>query len=195
VRWGKLLEIFILDTRQYRSPNADPDGPRKTMLGAAQRRWLIDGVTGSTATWKVVVSSVSLSIPTGRNARDSWSNANLFGTPEEDGGFAFERTTILKALHDRQIKNLIWVVADVHHVEMIRHAPWPGFTFHELVAGPLSASPGRPRPLDEGLNPLSLFGRGGEETFGGVAVDQTGLTVTFYNLRGESLFSRKLSPE
>ena len=64
-RWGSLLEVFILDTRQYRSPNADPDGPGKTMLGAAQRRWLIDAVSSSTAVWKVVVSSVPLSVPTG----------------------------------------------------------------------------------------------------------------------------------
>ena len=33
-RWGSRLELFILDNRQYRSPNADPDGLEKTMLGA-----------------------------------------------------------------------------------------------------------------------------------------------------------------
>ena len=33
VRYGADLELFILDTRQYRSRNADPDGPAKTMLG------------------------------------------------------------------------------------------------------------------------------------------------------------------
>jgi len=59
-RWGRLLEVFILDTRQYRSPNAEPDGPGKTMLGAAQRRWLVDNVATSTATWKVAVSSAAL---------------------------------------------------------------------------------------------------------------------------------------
>ena len=33
VRAGADLEMFILDTRQYRSRNADQDGPAKTMLG------------------------------------------------------------------------------------------------------------------------------------------------------------------
>ena len=33
VRWGRGLEVFMLDTRQYRSGNAEPDGPDKTMLG------------------------------------------------------------------------------------------------------------------------------------------------------------------
>ncbi|HEU4369589.1 MAG TPA: alkaline phosphatase D family protein, partial [Methylomirabilota bacterium] len=58
VRWGRHVEVFILDTRQYRSRNAMPDGAAKTMLGLTQRRWLLDGVTGSTATWKLIVSSV-----------------------------------------------------------------------------------------------------------------------------------------
>ncbi len=80
-RWGALLEVFILDTRQYRSPNTAPDGPGKTMLGLTQRRWLVDAVAGSTAVWKVVVSSVPLSVPTGGPAHDSWSNANTRGVP------------------------------------------------------------------------------------------------------------------
>ena len=35
-RWGNHLDLFMLDTRQYRSPNIQPDGPEKTMLGATQ---------------------------------------------------------------------------------------------------------------------------------------------------------------
>ena len=31
-RWGRLVDLFILDTRQYRSPNTMSDGPDKTML-------------------------------------------------------------------------------------------------------------------------------------------------------------------
>ena len=38
------------------APTAMPDGPGKSMLGAAQRRWLLDGVGAPTATWKLVVS-------------------------------------------------------------------------------------------------------------------------------------------
>jgi len=82
-RWGRFLEVFILDTRQYRSANSDPDGPGKTMLGLAQRRWLVEGVAGSSALWKVVVTSVSLSVPTGRKVRDSWSNANIWAFPRK----------------------------------------------------------------------------------------------------------------
>lgn len=192
VRWGALLEIFILDTRQYRSPNQDPDGPGKTMLGPAQRQWLVDGVAASRATWKIVVTSVPLSMPTGKpGARDSWSNANVLGFPEEKGtGFAVERDAILRALRDRKVKNLVWLAADVHHAEVIRHRPWPDFAFHEFIAGPLAASRGRPRPLDMGLNSTSLFGLGEIDNFGEVKVDTDGLRVRIMDVTGKVRFSR-----
>jgi len=184
-RWGRLLEIFILDTRQYRSANSVPDGPGKTMLGRAQRRWLVEGVSGSTALWKVVITSVSLSVPTGRKARDSWSNANVWGFPEEGGtGFATERDAILRDLRGRGVKNLVFLATDLHHAELIRHHPTTDWSFHEFIAGPLSASLGRPRPLDQALNPRSLWALGGVLNFGEIAVDATSLTVRIIDADG-----------
>jgi alkaline phosphatase D len=194
-RWGRLVELFILDTRQYRSPNDERDGPGKSMLGPAQRRWLIDSVAGSTATWKVVVSSVPLSVPTGRLARDSWSNANVLGSPEEGTGFAVERDAILRAFRNRQVKNLVVLAADVHHAEVIRHRPAPDWSFHEFIAGPLSASTGRPRPLDEGLNPRSLFALGGVENFGEISVEPAGLTVRILDVTGRLRYTHNISPD
>ncbi len=195
-RWGRLLEVFILDTRQYRSDNSAPDGPAKTMLGPRQRRWLTDGVTASTATWKVVVSSVPLSVPTGRQYRDSWSNASVWGIPEENGaGFAVERDAILNAFRQRGVKNLVFLTADVHHAELIRHHPTPEFSFHEFIAGPLSASPGRPRPLDAALNPRSLFARGGVNNFGAVSIEATLFTVRLIDEDGAVLFTHTIGPE
>jgi alkaline phosphatase D len=185
-RWGKLLEVFILDTRQYRSANSDVDGPGKTMLGRAQRRWLVEGVSGSTALWKIVVTSVSLSVPTGRGARDSWSNANVWGFPDESGtGFAVERDAILRALRGLGVKNLVFLAADVHHAELIRHHPTPEWSFHEFIAGPLSASLGRPRPVDQALNPRSLWALGSVENFGVIAMDAASLTVRIIDVDGQ----------
>jgi len=67
-RWGALLEVFILDTRQYRSPNAAEDGPGKTMLGATQRRWLVDAVA----------ASIEPSCPFARSCRRSISRKGTF---------------------------------------------------------------------------------------------------------------------
>jgi len=195
-RWGRLLEVFILDTRQYRSPNADTDGPGKTMLGAEQKRWLLDGVTSSTATWKVVVTSVSLSIPTGKpDARDSWTGVSAFGLPVDGAGFVTERDAILDRFRKHGVKNLVFVAADVHHAELIRHHPTPEWSFHEFVAGPLSATLGRPRPLDATLNPRSLFGRGGVLNFGEVVVEPAHLTVRLIDDTGAVMFTHTIGPE
>ena len=195
-RWGALLEVFILDTRQYRSPNTAPDGPGKTMLGPTQRRWLVDAVAGSSAAWKVVVSSVPLSVPTGGPAHDSWSNAGSRGVPEERGtGFAMERDAILRALRQRGVKNLVVLAADVHHAELIRHHPAPDWSFHEFIAGPLSAGPGKPHPLDAGLAPRSLWSLGGTANFGDIAIDATGLTVRIVDALGQIRFSHTVGTE
>jgi alkaline phosphatase D len=195
-RWGSLLEVFILDTRQYRSPNTEVDGPAKTMLGAAQRRWLIQSVTNSRATWKIVVSSVSLSIPAPRAASDAWSSAGLLGlTLENATGFATERDAILRDLRMGGVKNLVFVAADAHHAEVIRHEPTPGWTFHEFVAGPLSASFGYPRPLDRALSPQSLFALRGIQTFGEVTVEPSGLAVRIVDVFGQVRFAHTLVPE
>ncbi|MBI4610013.1 MAG: alkaline phosphatase D family protein [Candidatus Rokubacteria bacterium] len=195
LRWGQLLEVFILDTRQYRSDNRQPDGPGKTMLGPAQRRWLVDGVTGSDAVWKVVVSSVALAVPTGRTGRDSWSGATPWGLPEENPtGFATERDAILQAFRAGKVKNLVWIAADVHRAELIRHRPWPDFTFHEFIAGPLAASRGRPWALDASLNPRSLFALGDTDNFGEVAIDRGGLTVRIFDASGALRAQRRLAP-
>ena len=200
-RWGALLELFILDTRQYRSPDSAPDGPGKTMLGAAQRRWLIDSVSASTAVWKVVVSTVPLSVPTGGRTHDSWSNANAQGVPDERGtGFAVERDTILRTLRQRGVRNLVFLAADVHFAQLVRHRPGfggPGsdWSFHEFIAGPLAATPGQPRPLDQGLGPRSLWSLGGTSTFGDIAIDTGGLTVRIVDGEGQARFVHTIGAE
>lgn len=196
-QWGRLLEVFILDTRGYRSPNTEPDGPGKTMLGRAQRDWLVDALATSAATWKVVVTSIPLSVPTGRpEARDSWTNASVYGLPQEHGGgFAVERDRIFRLLRDRGVKNLVFLAADVHHAELIRHEPAPGFALHEFIAGPLSASVGRPRPLDAALNARSLFARGGVVNFGEITIDAAGLAVRIIDADGAVLFTHTIGAE
>jgi len=68
-----LVTFYVLDTRQYRSPEVSlcpeqdeaPSGycpasldPKRTMLGAEQRAWLLGSLGGSRATWNVVAQSV-----------------------------------------------------------------------------------------------------------------------------------------
>jgi len=73
LRWGKHFELFVLDTRQYRDANSENDDAtlKKTMLGREQLTWLKARLKASDATWKMIVSSVPISIPTGYPAENA----------------------------------------------------------------------------------------------------------------------------
>lgn len=184
IRWGRTLELFLLDTRQYRDRNDKPDGPDKTMLGKAQREWLLDGLTKSTAIWKVIGTSVPLSIPKGGTLRipgnDSWARGG-------DGtGFRTELSTIVQTLLDRRVRNVVWLAADVHYARAHVYDPDADGTadFHEFISGPLSASYGplvEPEPI---LRPRTVFSETGFSNFGLVTADETGFRVEIRDDRG-----------
>jgi alkaline phosphatase D len=166
------------------------------MLGAAQRDWLLAGLSRSDAVWKLVVSSVSLSVPTGRVARDGWANGSTHLTPEgTPTGFEHELATIVRALQERRVGNVVWLVTDVHRAEVLRHSPHPGLTFHELIAGPLSASTGRPGVLDDTLRPTRLFGEGGYENFGELTIRPEDLVVRIVDADARIRFETTLHPQ
>ena len=80
-RWGANVECFLLDTRRFRSADAAADDANKTMLGETQHRWLVDGVRASTATFKLIFTSVPLDFAIGDDAWNVFTNARdrLFG--------------------------------------------------------------------------------------------------------------------
>jgi alkaline phosphatase D len=172
------------------------DGLGKTMLGQAQRDWLLDGLRASDATWKLVVTSVSLSVATGRDARDGWANGSfhLFrrGTPT---GFEHELGEIVRQLAAARVRNVVWLGADIHHAEVIRHAPWPGLAFHELLAGPLQAGTSQAGFLDDTLGPTRLYAEGGFYNFGELRIQPAGLEVRIIDADGRERFATTLVPE
>ena len=184
VRWGRHAEMFMLDTRQYRTPNSAPDGPAKTMLGDVQRAWLLDGLRESDATWKFIVSSVPFGMFTGGTYSDSWSGANALGFQRFRNGFMHERDGILATIRDAGIRNVVVLSGDVHHAELIRHQPTPEFAFYEFIAGPLAARQGFKRFLDRSLNSRSLGALGWARNFGEVVADGERLVVRIVDNAG-----------
>ncbi|HEX7836080.1 MAG TPA: alkaline phosphatase D family protein [Kofleriaceae bacterium] len=129
-RWGAHLECFLLDCRRFRGTNSAVDDATKTMLGAEQRRWLIDGVTSSTATFKLILTSVPLDYGTGD---DHWAS------------FKTERDAIFAALVG--IPGLLFVSGDQHFFAAQRHA----FGIREVQIGPLARGLGTPGPEAPGV--------------------------------------------
>ena len=194
VRYGADLELFILDTRQYRSRNADQDGPAKTMLGVAQLRWLLDGLAHSTATWKVIASSVPLSIPKGGGASvpgyDGWAGGGPDGT-----GFERERQVIVDAILGQKLKNVVFLGGDVHWVQANAYDPNQDgiIDFHEFIAGPLSARPGRLTVASETLHPTRLINEDGYYNFGLARITKTSFELTVVDDAGKTRFSYRVT--
>lgn len=190
IRYGADMELFILDTRQYRSRDADQDGPAKTMLGAEQMRWLIEGLTRSSATWKVIATTVPLSIPKGgAGYSDGWAAG------PNAPGFERERQLMVDAILNRKIRNVVFLAGDVHYVQANAYDPDGDgvIDFHEVVAGPLSAKPGRETPATETLHPTRLVNEGGYYNFGLVRVTKTAFNVMIVDDVGNTRFSHHLT--
>lgn len=174
-RWGSDAHFFMLDTRRYRSPNEASDGPDKTMLGDAQRNWLIDGITKSDAAFKIVFTSVPLDYG---YTHDSWP------------AFRHERDTILHCIRAAQTPGVLFLTADQH---------W--FAVHRLTAGFRQFQLG---PLRRGIpelpdDPPKVALRVPVYNYGEVAITREGtqptLTVTGRNEAGLALYSERFSPE
>ncbi len=207
LRWGQHLELFVLDTRQYRDAASWPDDPArpKSLLGRAQRQWLESALAGSDATWKLIVSSVPLSIPTGApGRRDGWADGG-------DGtGYELELLALLRHLATEGVHNVIFLAGDAHLPALLAHRPLPetpAFEVLEAIVGPLAASFGEVATPDPTLNPQLVFERApaappasrqaAEDwlNFGTVEIGAEGaLTLGFRNARNEPLFERRLSP-
>ena len=209
LRWGRHLELFVLDTRQYRDANAAPDSAErpKTMLGREQLTWLKESLAASDATWKVIVSSVPMSIPTGfppSGGRDGWANF------DQATGYEQELLDVLGFMARSGIVNTVWITTDVHFAEAFRYRPFPAnpaFVVYELATGPLNAGIFPNRDVDPTLNPevLTFFGPPTAPTtwaeakrwlnFGTLELDRGGmLTAGIVNTAGERVFSLTLTP-
>jgi alkaline phosphatase D len=174
-RWGRDLQLLLLDTRSYRSRNEQRDTPenKKTMLGAAQLSWLKRQLRGSKATWKVIASSVSLTVPNGSAAsgRDGWADGG------SGNGFERELLDLLRFLDAKNVKNVVFIAADLHFPQVTRSrrdydGDGDAFVFHELIAGPLNARVWAPYGLDATTNPTQLYAEGNLFSFGYATVSR-----------------------
>ncbi|MEX0665345.1 MAG: alkaline phosphatase D family protein [Acidimicrobiia bacterium] len=118
VRYGRLAEVQVLDTRQYRTVPCDGTlGPRcdaalapdATLLGSAQERWLLRGLRRSNARWNVLAQQVLM---TEANFLRS-SAEGLFSLDGWDG-YPLARQRLLEGVVDADASNPVVVTGDIH---------------------------------------------------------------------------------
>jgi alkaline phosphatase D len=103
-RWGRDLQIWLTDGRDFRSPNNMRDGPQKTIWGKDQKEWFKRTVKESTATWKVLISPTPLVGPDRKNKNDNHANE----------GFQHEGDEIRAWLKEHVPDNFFVVCGDRH---------------------------------------------------------------------------------
>lgn len=87
VRWGKDLQIWMLEGRDFRSANTMPDGPDKTMLGAEQKKWLFQTMRASDAAFRVLISPTPIFGPDRAGKNDNLANQGFTHEGDEVRSF------------------------------------------------------------------------------------------------------------
>ncbi|MCZ6626367.1 MAG: alkaline phosphatase D family protein [Deltaproteobacteria bacterium] len=113
-RWGKAVELFILDTRQYRDISAG------TILGREQKKWFLKALSSSSAWFKFVATSVPIS----SRGIDKW------------GGYPVDREEVLSHIRRERIRGVIFLTADVHFAAVSKVPGGSGLK--EFIVGPLA---------------------------------------------------------
>ena len=207
---GPLLDVFCLDMRTFKSENTPGlEQERTSILGEEQTEWLIREVSRSRATWKVISADMPLGlvVPDGPVNQESVANRD----PGSPLGRELELAAVLSALKRRQVRNVLWITADVHYCAAHHYDPSRAtFTdfdpFWELVAGPIAAGSFGPNELDATFGPRVDFSkvadfpnqspRHGNQFFGHVQIGADGLlTASLRDTAGSVLWTKDLAPE
>ena len=117
-RFGQLASFFVLDTRQYRTPQPCGDNttwpcdgmldPRATLLGPEQARWLFEGLGASATRWNLIPQQVMVAkVNRRQRGRDRF-------TMDHWAGYDVERRRLLASLASRPDLNPVLLTGDVH---------------------------------------------------------------------------------
>lgn len=101
IRWGKHVQIWMTENRDFRSPNTMPDGPNKTILGEEQKQWLKQTILDSDATYKFVITPGPIVGPDKKGKKDNHSNAVFAHEGQELRDFLSKRENLFVICGDR----------------------------------------------------------------------------------------------
>jgi alkaline phosphatase D len=119
LQFGRLVDLNVLDTRQWRSPEIcggrlrlscdEARDPKRTILGDEQEQWLFRNLAAATGTWTVLGQQVPTYLydltsinPEARLSLDKWD------------GFAAARQRLYKHFLDAKTPNPVILSGDVH---------------------------------------------------------------------------------
>ncbi|MFI0484055.1 alkaline phosphatase D family protein [Actinomadura sp. 9N215] len=113
--FGRLATVHVLDTRQYRSDQpatlAEANDPARTLTGAEQEKWLVDGMSRSGSRWNLLANQVM------------WASNDRKAGPDQVfdfdnwDGYRVQRRRMLEFFGSGRTANPVVLTGD-------RHATW-----------------------------------------------------------------------
>lgn len=214
---GALADIFVVDLRSYRGTNsanlqAEPS-PATAILGEAQLAWLEQSLRQSRATWKIIACDMPIGLVVNDRVRDGVRNYEAVANADNGTPLGREHdiARLLRNLQAAQVRNVVWVTADVHYCAAHHYAPdRAAFTqfdaFWEFVAGPMHAGTFGPNALDGTFGPEVRFASPAPKPnrppsddlqfYGTLDIDPRtrALTAALWDVTGKRLWSTELAP-
>ena len=123
VRWGKDVQIWMTENRDFRSPNKGPDGPEKSIWGAEQKAWFKRTVSESDATFKFLIMPGPLVGPDKRGKADNHCNDCFKHEGDEIRAFVAKQKNMFVINGDRH-----WQYFSIH----------PELGIREFGCGPIN---------------------------------------------------------
>jgi alkaline phosphatase D len=220
IAYGPHLDVFMLDMRSYRGPNAEGKdetyGPASYFLGPRQVAWLKRELMNSRATWKVIAADMPISLVVVYDVAGKWGvEAVAQGDNGPPKGRELEIADLLSFIKHAGVKNTVWLTADVHYTAAHYYDPnkakFQDFEpFWEFVSGPIHAGTFGPNELDGTFGPELKYIKAptkeqgqnlspalGLQFFGHVAIDGPSgmMTVTLKDWDDTALWSTRLEPK
>jgi alkaline phosphatase D len=116
--WGSLVNMLVLDTRQYRDDQACNDAvlqttpacddallPERSLLGAEQEAWVAANIRGVDKVWNVLANQTVMT--------DIRLGAAVLNFDQWDG-YAPDRDRVLTDITEQGVENLIVLTGDIH---------------------------------------------------------------------------------
>lgn len=139
-------ELFLLDNRFFKSPNKRLTG-EKTMLGSAQIQWLIDALTYSKASFKIIVIGGQV--------------LNTEAVFENYENYKSEKDFLLSEILANQIKGVVFISGDRHFTELSTLKRPNTYPLYDWTVSPLTSGHGNVERITKEPNtnrvPGSLF--------------------------------------
>ena len=197
VPFGRLATLHLLDDRQYRDPHACTKGggpgsstvnpascaaladPRRTLLGAAQERWLEQSLAAGGGLWTVLGQQTVF------GQRDFKPGEGLSVSNDGWDGYAAARTRVTDALQQHRVSNPVFLGGDVHsnwvgHVKADYARPQSKAVGVEFCGTSITSRGGTNEGLPDTLaeNPHFVFADRERRGYGVAEFTPKGLNVT-----------------